>query len=130
MRHKPKKHISKHLKTHTKRSCGGGWLTSNIKGADNFLVNISYGDNPISCSICKSYDFQLRNATLRKSKLQQHLVGNSVLNEISLNCYFCNNCGNAIIIRDPKTKDYSHNNYDNLVTYKKVGAKNNAELKV
>lgn len=128
MRHRSKKHFPKHLKNNTKRSRGGGWLTSNIKGADNYLVNLSYGDNPIFCSICKSYNFQLRNATVRKSKLQQGIVGDSILNEISLNCYFCNNCGNAIIIRDPKTKDYSNNNYSNLVTYKKASAKNIAKL--
>lgn len=96
---------------------------------DNDIVKIKYNDNTedpekfIKCPICGKDEFQRRNATLDKSKLQQGLfdfitgTDGSVLNDISIYAYFCNECGYTIMIRDPKEK--TENIYKNLVVANK-----------
>jgi hypothetical protein len=61
-----------------------------------------------------------------KSKLQQSMFafvtdsGNAdALNDISITVYFCNECGNSIMVRDPKIK--GDNIYNNLIKDQKVG---------
>jgi len=86
---------------------------------DNNLVKLSYKNKEIKCFVCGNSDFQKRNSTINKSKTNQaifNLFGSredSSLNDISLYSYFCNECGYAFIVRDPKTKE--NGTYNNLI---------------
>jgi len=111
---KSKQNNSKTRKNKVKRNIRfvGGLI------ADNNLVKLSYNNNPIKCFICGSSDFQKRNSTMNKSKTNQVLFSffvsdNSSINDISLYSYFCNECGYAFIVRDPKTKE--NGTYNNLI---------------
>ena len=88
-----------------KRSGGMGFV------ADNDLVSLKFTnyDNVLLCGLCGNNTFQKRMATFGKSKtagvLADMFLGsdaNTVL-DISIVCYFCNICANAIIVRDPKS---------------------------
>ena len=108
------------LKNKTK---GAGFFDTFAKTfvADNDLVSISLKNstNKIKCGICSTEQFQRRRATMNKSKLANTLndivLGEDSENfeDISLICYFCNNCGNAIVIRDPKLT--TNDTYQNLI---------------
>jgi len=114
----PNKRNSKNNKTIKKRSLGGLF-------EDNDLVNISYNGKMITCNVCAKTVFQKRNASIMKSKLQQSMFAfvtdsnnADALNDISITIYFCNECGNAITVRDPKIK--SDKNYINLIRDQKI----------
>lgn len=66
----------------------------------------------IKCSICSCTTFQERNGTIGKSKTADIIRVESETNDISVYCYFCNDCGNAIIVRDPKVRT---DNYTKLI---------------
>lgn len=79
--------------------------------ADNDLVSIKFTnyDNILLCGLCGNNTFQKRMATFGKSKTAGVLAdvflgsdANTIL-DISVTCYFCNTCANAIIVRDPKS---------------------------
>lgn len=103
-------------RTKTKR---GGALVS-----DNKLVSLATStDRAISCQICKNAKFQMRKGTIGKSKTANVLgniifgsESNSVL-DISVICYFCSSCGNAITVRDPKAKS---DDYKSLIVAKDI----------
>jgi len=106
-------------------SSGGGWFDfdgiKKLVVSDNNLVNINIPSSSgnIHCHICSNDSFQMRRGTVGKSKtanvLQDAVIGSGAdnLGDISINCYFCNKCGNTIFVRDPKTSN--GNNYDNLI---------------
>jgi len=93
---------------------------ANTLAGDNNLVKLSTEGNDISCSICDNANFQRRRATFGKSKLANFgtdLIlddeAADIVGDISVICYFCNNCGNCITVRDPKTT--SPGTYMNLI---------------
>jgi hypothetical protein len=102
--------------TRKKHGRGGGWFqfAKKLTVADNDLVTISYQTKPLKCTICSNKYFQRRLGTFGKSKLANigynMVLGDSAdtFEDISVTCYFCNQCGQAIIVRDPKasTEDY------------------------
>ena len=113
-------------KKRTKKTKGGGIFGTLT--ADNNLVTISTMDKQIKCAICKNDTFQFREGTVGKSKsdtiLNDFLFGhefNGIL-DISITLYFCNNCGNSIIVRDPKSTLGRMNimNYDNIIKMEKA----------
>ena len=101
----------------------GGSMFGYVTGVDNNLVTLSCNDKSIQCSICNNPQFQFRNGTVGKSKTQAVLFSfvsdETKLNDISINCYFCNNCGNAIFVRDPKTST-TDTIYPNVIKYTAV----------
>ena len=62
----------------------------------------------IKCALCANTVFMMRNGTIGKSKLgnlaTDFVFGedSNLVMDISITCYFCSNCGNAIVIRDAK----------------------------
>lgn len=83
--------------------------------SDNYKVSLASPKVPsIICSICSNTSFQQRNGTIGKSKTADILRGESQTNDMSIYCYFCNDCGNAIIVRDPKVK--TTGTYTQLIT--------------
>jgi len=62
----------------------------------------------IACSLCKNNVFLMRSGTIGKSKLgniaTDAIFGEdaNLIMDISITCYFCSNCGNAIVVRDAK----------------------------
>jgi hypothetical protein len=113
--------VRKTLKNNKKK--GGMWpfdSVANTLAGDNNLVKISTEGNDILCSICDNANFQRRRATFGKSKLANFgtdLIlsdeAADLMGDISVICYFCNNCGNCITVRDPKTT--SPGTYTNLI---------------
>jgi polyferredoxin len=113
--------VRKTLKNNKKK--GGIWpfdSISNTLAGDNNLVILSTEGNDVLCSICKNANFQRRRATFGKSKMANFatdiIVDDEVadiVGDISVICYFCNNCGNCITVRDPKTT--SPGTYTNLI---------------
>ena len=102
---------------------------NNMKGAGvfDFFKSTFTGDSKycilnngtIKCALCTKNIFMMRNGTIGKSKLgnmANDIVfgedANAIL-DISITCYFCSNCGNAIFIRDEKQK--SETVYKNMV---------------
>jgi hypothetical protein len=91
---------------------------------DNEQVKLFLPPNePLSCSICKSDVFMKRDATFKKSKTQQVFtsfinMNDNPLNDISVTCYFCSNCGNGMMVRSPVqgVLDGPSQNYKNLIT--------------
>jgi len=85
----------------TKRFKGGSF------SSDNKITTLSFENNPIVCDVCKNTEFQQRDGTIGKSKTNEFITGAilgdtlSGVNDISIRCYFCNNCGNAIFVRYP-----------------------------
>jgi hypothetical protein len=105
----------KNKKTRKNRNEGGGLFNFLAKTfvSDNKPVSLKSSKGSIKCSICSHTTFQERNGTIGKSKTADIIRGESETNDISVYCYFCNNCGNAIIVRDPKV---TTNNYKQLIT--------------
>jgi len=89
-----------------------------ILPGDSKITGIQCNGKSISCAICNGTEFQARSATFGKSKLQSTLMSmliiSNTLNDISTTCYFCNNCGNCITVREPKLK--VPGTYANLIT--------------
>lgn len=107
-------------KTLKNKKRAGMWPFSNAANAiagDDELVKITTGGKDVVCSICDNADFQRRRATFGKSKLYNFstnlILDDDALLDISVICYFCNNCGNCITVRDPKTT--SESAYKNLI---------------
>jgi hypothetical protein len=110
----------------SKMNGAGLWQTI---ASDNVLVHINLptngNDSLIKCSICGHEKFQERKATVGKSKTANFLTNtflgvnsSDTIEDISIVCYFCNNCGDAIIVRDPKAKH--EDNYKNIIVSKKI----------
>lgn len=107
------KHNFSSNKNKTKKIKKGGLAEPRFKSlqpilpGDSKITGIQCNGNPISCTICGKQEFQARSATFGKSKLQSTLMSmliiSNTLNDISTMCYFCNNCGNCITVRDPKS---------------------------
>lgn len=106
----------------TRKNGGKSFLSS----FDDDLVTIAVpGKNNISCALCNQNLFQRRSVTFGKSKKQNIMmdlagVGDGMaesLNDISLFAYFCNNCGNAIMVRDEKKSSFfgKSTNYPNCI---------------
>ena len=102
-----------------KRRKGGSSLLARVLPGDSKLTGIQFNGTPISCAICGTKEFQVRNASFQKSKLQNYLMDLALgesggpLNDISVTCYFCNHCGNCITVRDPKSP--AAGTYTNLI---------------
>jgi hypothetical protein len=111
--------MAKTRKNRSNKLKGGSWW-GYVRGVDNNLVTLSGPKGGINCSICSNNTFQFRNGTLDKSKTEQvlfsFLSNQTQLDNISLNCYFCNTCGTAIFVRDFKTAEGS-TTYPSLVKY-------------
>lgn len=92
--------------------------------ADNDLVTLTIHDRSIQCLLCSENKFQRRYATLDKSKMANVatdiFLGDDAqsLIDISIKCYFCNNCANAIVVRDSKVT--TDNTYQNLIVATKI----------
>jgi hypothetical protein len=112
IKNKPRKNKQRNTKTRKNKIVGG------ILG-DNNLAKLYYKNKQINCFVCGNGDFQKRNSTMNKSKTNQaifNLFGSSEassVNDISLYSYFCNECGYAFIVRDPKLKE--NGTYNNLI---------------
>jgi hypothetical protein len=94
----------------------GGFMnfTRKLFLSDNNLVYLMNGEILLTCPICNHDKFQLRLGTLGKSKLST--VTNDILFghtshdmlDISINTYFCDNCGYGIMVRNQKFNTTSY----------------------
>jgi len=79
--------------------------TFSIKGDYKFcILNVPNGSD-VKCALCAGNIFLRRPGTIGKSITgdiaSEFILGDSKdLLDTSIICYFCNNCGNAIVVRD------------------------------
>ena len=93
-----------------------GFFKSTFTGDYKYCI---LNEGSIKCALCTKNVFMMRNGTIGKSKMGNIATdivfgedANDIL-DISITCYFCSNCGNAIIIRDAIQK--TDKLYQNMV---------------
>ena len=89
----PTKKKRSHLRNKTVK--GGGLLSffsTNAGVLKNIPINLKFGNNILTCDVCKANIFYKKDVSVKRSKTFDVLAGDSTMVDHPLALYMCNNC--------------------------------------